>query len=166
MILIMTTNAGAQEMASAAIGFGSPSNADKGQKAIERLFAPEFRNRLDATVSFRALPPEIVERIVDKFILELDAQLGERRVLIELTPRARKLLATKGYDPAFGARPMARLIQTEVKRPLADEILFGRLQQGGRVVIDEEDGELRFRFEPRGEASPGPTPEDTATSES
>ena len=149
IILIMTTNAGAQEMAAAAIGFGAATNVEKGQKAIERLFVPEFRNRLDATVHFRSLPPEIVERIVDKFILELDAQLNERKVFLELTPAARSYLAKKGYDPTFGARPMARLIQTEVKRPLADEILFGRLQQGGKVVIDEEAEALVFRYEPR-----------------
>ncbi|MGH7860150.1 MAG: AAA family ATPase, partial [Candidatus Binatia bacterium] len=151
VILIMTTNAGAQEMAAAAIGFGSITNAEKGQKAIERLFVPEFRNRLDGIVNFRSLSPEVVERVVDKFILQLDAQLNERKVFLELTPAARRYLAEKGYDPVFGARPMARLIQAEIKRPIADEILFGRLQNGGRVVIDEEAGSLRFRYEPRGD---------------
>ena len=128
VILIMTTNAGAQEMAATAIGFGGRTNADKGAKALERLFSPEFRNRLDATIAFASLPPAIIERVVDKFIVELDAQLNEKKVFIQITPAARRYLAEKGYDPTFGARPMARLIQTEIKRVLADEILFGRLQ--------------------------------------
>ena len=156
VILIMTTNAGAQEMAAAAIGFGSPTNEDKGGKAIEKLFLPEFRNRLDATVSFRSLPPEVVERIVDKFVLELDAQLDDRKVFLELTPAARKYLAGKGYDEKFGARPMARLIQTEIKRPLADRILFGELKHGGKVLIDEKDGALVFEYEQRGAETPSP----------
>jgi ATP-dependent Clp protease ATP-binding subunit ClpA len=149
VILVMTTNAGAQEMSAEAIGFGSPSNEDKGAKAIEKLFTPEFRNRLDSIVSFRSLPPEIVERVVDKFVLELDAQLNDRKVFLELTPAARKHLAEKGYDKRFGARPMARLIQSEIKRPLADEILFGKLTQGGKVLIDEADGALVFHYEPK-----------------
>ena len=151
VILIMTTNAGAMEMAAAAIGFGGRSNADKGPKAIERLFTPEFRNRLDATVSFHSLSPEIVERIVDKFVMELDAQLNEKKVFLELTPAARKYLAAKGYDPTFGARPMARLIQQEVKRALAEEILFGRLKDGGKATIDYDEaaGALKFEYEPK-----------------
>ena len=151
VILIMTTNAGAVEMAAAAIGFGGRTNADKGPKAIERLFVPEFRNRLDAIVSFLSLPPAVVERIVDKFVMELDAQLNEKKVFLELTPAARKYLAEKGYDPTFGARPMARLIQQEVKRALADEILFGRLKDGGKATIDVNDtGDgLEFEFEPK-----------------
>ena len=148
VIMIMTTNAGAQEMAAAAIGFGGRTNADKGSKAIERLFSPEFRNRLDATIQFGALPPPIIERVVDKFILELDAQLNEKRVFVQITPAARRYLAEKGYDPAFGARPMARLIQTEIKRVLADEILFGRLLEGGRVEVDAVDGALTFTYAP------------------
>jgi len=151
VILIMTTNAGAVEMAAAAIGFGGRTNADKGPKAIERLFVPEFRNRLDAIVSFLSLPPAVVERIVDKFVMELDAQLNEKKVFLELTPAARKYLAEKGYDPTFGARPMARLIQQEVKRALADEILFGRLKDGGKATIDLNDAGdgLEFEFEPK-----------------
>jgi ATP-dependent Clp protease ATP-binding subunit ClpA len=148
IILIMTTNAGAQEMAAAAIGFGGRSNADKGSKAIERLFSPEFRNRLDAIIAFASLPPPVIERVVDKFILELDAQLNEKKVFIQLTPAARRYLAEKGYDPTFGARPMARLIQVEIKRVLADEILFGQLRDGGRVEIDAADDALVFRYEP------------------
>jgi ATP-dependent Clp protease ATP-binding subunit ClpA len=151
IILIMTTNAGAQEMAAAAIGFGGRSNADKGGKAIERLFTPEFRNRLDAIIHFGALPLPVIERVVDKFMLELDVQLNEKRVFVQMTPEARRYLAEKGYDPTFGARPMARLIQTEIKRVLADEILFGRLKDGGRVEIDVADGALAFHYEPAAE---------------
>ena len=146
IILIMTTNAGAQEMAAAAIGFGGRSNAHKGGKAIERLFSPEFRNRLDAIIEFGSLSPEIIERVVDKFIMQLDAQLNERKVFIQITAAARRYLAEKGYDVAFGARPMARLIQNEVKRVLADEILFGRLRDGGRVEIDAGEDGLRFTY--------------------
>jgi len=161
VILIMTTNAGAQEMAAAAIGFGSVSNAEKGQKALERLFSPEFRNRLDAVVQFAPLAPDAVERVVDKFMTELDAQLAARRVTIELTPAARRWLAERGYDEIFGARPMARLIQEHVKRPLADEMLFGRLKDGGRVEIDAVDDALRFTYAPL-EASHVPVPADPA----
>ncbi len=146
--LIMTTNAGAQEMAAAAIGFGAASNAEKGQKALERLFSPEFRNRLDAVVHFAPLQSDAVERVVDKFMTELDTQLAARRVTIELTPAARRWLAERGYDRTFGARPMARLIQEHVKRPLADEMLFGRLQDGGRVEIDADGDVLRFAYAP------------------
>jgi len=148
VILIMTTNAGAQEMAAAAIGFGDPSNKDKGKKALERLFSPEFRNRLDGVVQFGELTPEAVERVVDKFITELDAQLLARRVTVQLAPAARRWLAERGYDRDFGARPMARLIQTEIKRVLADEMLFGQLREGGRVEIDAGPEGLVFRYAP------------------
>jgi len=148
VILIMTTNAGAQEMAAAAIGFGTPSNREKGKKALERLFSPEFRNRLDAVVQFAPLTPEAVERVVDKFVTELDAQLAARRVTIQLTPAARRWLAERGYDADFGARPMARLIQTEIKRVLADEMLFGQLRDGGRVEVDAGEAGLTFRYAP------------------
>jgi ATP-dependent Clp protease ATP-binding subunit ClpA len=146
VILIMTTNAGAMEMAAAAIGFGGRTNEAQGAKAIERLFAPEFRNRLDAIIRFGSLPPAVIEKVVDKFMLELDAQLNEKKVFVSLTPAARRYLAEKGYDQAFGARPMARLIQNEVKRVLADEILFGRLREGGRVDIDANDEGLTFTY--------------------
>jgi ATP-dependent Clp protease ATP-binding subunit ClpA len=146
VILIMTTNAGAQEMAAQAIGFGGRSNAHQGGKVIERLFSPEFRNRLDAVISFGSLSPQTIERVVDKFIMQLDAQLNEKRVFIQLTAAARHHVAEKGYDPAFGARPMARLIQTEIKRVLADEILFGRLRDGGRVEIDAAEDGLTFSY--------------------
>jgi ATP-dependent Clp protease ATP-binding subunit ClpA len=161
VILIITTNAGAQEMAAAAIGFGSVSNAEKGQKALERLFSPEFRNRLDAVVHFAPLTPEAVERVVDKFMTELDAQLAARRVAVELTPAARHWLAERGYDETFGARPMTRLIQEHVKRPLADEMLFGRLKEGGRVEIDAGADGLRFTYAPL-ETPPVAVPADPA----
>jgi len=159
VILIMTTNAGAQEMAAPAIGFGGRTNEDKGGKVLERLFTPEFRNRLDATIQFAALSPEVIERVVDKFVLELDAQLNQKRVFIQVSPAARQYLAEKGYDRAYGARPMARLIQTEIKRVLADEILFGRLREGGNVFIDEGNGELTFEYTKTGESSPTPQDE-------
>jgi ATP-dependent Clp protease ATP-binding subunit ClpA len=148
VVLILTTNAGAQEMAAAAIGFGDVSNQEKGQKALERLFAPEFRNRLDAVVNFGRLAPEAVERVVDKFVAELEGQLASRRVAIEITPAARRWLAERGYDATFGARPMARLIQDRVKRPLADEMLFGSLREGGRAELDVRDGELVIAYVP------------------
>ena len=162
VVLIMTTNAGAQEMAAAAIGFGAASNADKGQKALERLFSPEFRNRLDATVVFAPLAPEAVERVVDKFVTELETQLAARRVTVELTAAARRWLAERGYDSAFGARPMARLIQEQVKRPLADEMLFGRLRDGGHVEIDTGPEGLRFAITAHERRAPAPAPAEPA----
>jgi ATP-dependent Clp protease ATP-binding subunit ClpA len=158
VILIMTTNAGAQEMAAQAIGFGDASNREKGRKALERLFSPEFRNRLDAVVHFGALTPEAVERVVDKFVTELDAQLAARGVTIQLSPAARRWLAARGYDATFGARPMARLIQQEIKRVLADEILFGRLRDGGRVEIDAGEQGLTFSYAPLKAPAPPAAP--------
>ena len=149
VILLMTSNAGAREMSSSSIGFGDMADQDragKGMKAIENLFSPEFRNRLDGIVTFNGLAPQTMERIVDKFVKEMEVQLMEKRVKLELSGTARTWLADKGYDPRFGARPLARLIQVEVKDVLADEILFGRLRLGGCVqicrpedpVLDEE----------------------------
>jgi ATP-dependent Clp protease ATP-binding subunit ClpA len=148
IILIMTTNAGAREMSGAPLGFGAQSKAGKGKEAIEKMFSPEFRNRLDAMIVFNALGMEIIERVVDKFIVELDHQLNEKKVFLQLTPKARRWLAERGYDPTFGARPMARLIQKEIKRVLADEILFGSLQGGGNVEVDENEGKLVFTYSP------------------
>ena len=148
IILIMTTNAGAREMSGTPLGFGARSNAGKGKEAIEKMFSPEFRNRLDAMIAFNSLSMEIIERVVDKFIIELDHQLNEKKVFLQLTVKARRWLAEKGYDPSFGARPMARLIQNEIKRVLADEILFGRLQNGGKVEVDENEGKLTFTYSP------------------
>ena len=143
--LIMTSNAGAREMASQAIGF-SGERAGDGSKAVEKLFSPEFRNRLDEIVHFANLAPEVMVKIVDKFIAELDAQLLERKIKIELTPAARGRLAEKGYDKSFGARPLGRLIQKEIKDPLSDEVLFGRLAKGGRVRVDVSDDAFAFEF--------------------
>ncbi len=148
IILIMTTNAGARELSGTPLGFGARSNAGKGKEAIEKMFSPEFRNRLDAMINFNSLSMEIIERVVDKFIIELDHQLNEKKVFLQLTIKARRWLAERGYDPSFGARPMARLIQNEIKRVLADEILFGRLQNGGKVEVDENEGKLAFTYSP------------------
>jgi len=147
IILIMTTNAGAREMSASPLGFAAQSNVGKGKEAIEKMFSPEFRNRLDAMVTFNALSPEIIERVVEKFIMELDHQLNEKKVFLQLTAKARRWFAERGYDPTFGARPMARLIQNEIKRVLADEILFGKLQNGGKVEVDESEGKLTFSYD-------------------
>ena len=156
IVMIMTTNAGAREMSGTPLGFGARSNAGKGKEAIEKMFSPEFRNRLDAMITFNALSQENIERVVDKFIIELDQQLNERKVFLELTDKARKWFAANGYDPTFGARPMARLIQNEIKRVLADEILFGKLQNGGKVEVDENDGKLVFAYSTPAVAAPTP----------
>ena len=147
--LIMTSNAGSREISQRAIGF-SPGAAGSGRKEIERLFSPEFRNRLDETVTFRPLTPEVMGRVVDKFILELESQLQQKRVTIELTPAARVWLGKRGYDPVFGARPLARVIQTELKDPISNELLFGKLVRGGSVLAYAPGDELSLRFEPRG----------------
>ena len=158
VIIIMTSNAGAREIAAHAIGFGNISNEGKDQQAIEKLFSPEFRNRLDAIVHFRSLPMQAIERVVEKFVKELVEQLTERKVSITLTPAARRYLAEKGYDKTFGARPMARLIQTEVKQVLADEILFGQLQEGGEVEIDFDEEKLTFSYAPADSEEEEPAP--------
>ena len=150
-VVIMTSNAGSREADVAAIGFGqNQSESARGHMmtALERVFSPEFRNRLDAIVSFDTLTPAVMETIVEKFILQLESQLAERRVAISLHPDARAWLAEKGYDAAYGARPLARVVQKEVRNPLTDEILFGRLEHGGTVRIDLRDGALAFECEP------------------
>jgi ATP-dependent Clp protease ATP-binding subunit ClpA len=160
VILIMTSNAGSREMSQATIGFAGDHQQDaksRGKQALERFFTPEFRNRLDAIVTFRALSPEVMETIVDKFVLELEAQLRERKVAIDLRPEARAHLAKKGYDPVFGARPLNRLVQTEVRNPLTDEILFGRLEHGGTVHVGFDGERLTFEYDstpPPGEVAP------------
>jgi len=150
IILVMTSNAGAREMEQRTLGFRSDANdaAGKGQKAIQRLFTPEFRNRLDAIVSFDSLPREVVRRIVEKFTVQLGQRLTDRKVSIELSAAAADWIAEKGYDPKLGARPLARLIQRELEEPLADEVLFGKLAKGGRVVVDVENDKLKFTFVP------------------
>lgn len=144
VILLMTSNAGAREMSMSSIGFGGGTvepdhRAIKGLKAVESLFSPEFRNRLDGIVLFNGLNLEIMEQIVDKFVVEMETQLGEKKIRMELSVEARRWLGGQGYDVTFGARPLARLIQTEVKDVLADEILFGRLMHGGRVQVFRPD---------------------------
>jgi ATP-dependent Clp protease ATP-binding subunit ClpA len=141
--LIMTSNVGARELSGRSIGFGEQARGG-GRRELERLFSPEFRNRLDEIVTFESLPPEVMLRVVDKFVKEVEAQLRERHVGLSLTEAARACLAEKGYDPLFGARPLARVIQTELKDPLADDLLFGRLAKGGHVEVDCADGRLVF----------------------
>ncbi len=153
VILLMTSNVGARELAQRALGFSelaegaprSPKDTDA-DRAVERLFSPEFRNRLDARLRFNALSPQVMEQIVDKFIRELTAQLAEKKVTIDLTEPARKLLAEKGFDPTFGARPLGRVIEDKVKRPLTEELLFGALENGGTATVDVEDGEIVMRY--------------------
>ncbi len=158
VILIMTTNAGARDLAGAAFGFHKSKREGDDTEAIDRLFAPEFRNRLDAIVPFARLPEAVIARVVDKFILQLEAQLSDRNVTIELTDEAREWLVKNGYDEAMGARPMARVIQTQIKTPLADEVLFGRLKGGGVVkvvVTADETGAKKLSFVyPEGPAQP------------
>jgi ATP-dependent Clp protease ATP-binding subunit ClpA len=142
VILIMTSNAGATELAKAAIGFGRESRAGEDQEAIERTFSPEFRNRLDAVISFGALPRDVILQVVEKFVLQLEAQLMERHVSIDLTPPAAEWLAERGYDDRMGARPLGRVIQEHIKKPLAEELLFGKLSKGGLVRVVVRDGKL------------------------
>ena len=148
VILIMTTNAGASDAARAEIGFGRGTKSDEDEKAIKRLFTPEFRNRLDSIVRFAALGEDSISKVVDKFIIQLEAQLADRQILFEVSPAANKWLASKGYDRQFGARPLSRAIQEYVKKPLADEILFGKLKKGGlvKVGLDKKKDELKFEI--------------------
>jgi len=154
-VLVLTSNAGSREMSGGSIGFADSDEtrgnaaAGKAKTAIERVFSPEFRNRLDAIVTFKALTPEAMETIVDKFILQLESQLSDRKVAITLTPAARTWLATAGYDRVFGARPLARVIQKEVRDVLTDQILFAALEHGGTVTIDVADAHLTFVYESR-----------------
>lgn len=149
VVLIMTSNAGAREMASQTIGFSSHQDdaASKGLKAIEKAFSPEFRNRLDAIISFHSLTQEIMLRVVGKFVEQLQFQLAARKVTLSVSDAARAWLAEHGYDRAFGARPLGRLIQTEIKDALADELLFGKLEKGGKVLVDAADNKLAFVYE-------------------
>jgi len=167
VVVILTSNAGSREMSAATIGFsgGSVSGSRaktarlRAKEAVERIFSPEFRNRLDAIVSFQSLSPSVMETIVEKFILQLESQLRERRVAITLQPEARAWLAAKGYDPMFGARPLARVIQSNVRDRLTDEILFGALESGGTVQIGLADDALTFTCEPAAPAqAPPPAP--------
>jgi len=147
VVLIMTSNAGAADMAKAAIGFGRDRREGEDTAAIERTFTPEFRNRLDAVISFGALPKEVIMQVVEKFVLQLEAQLMDRNVSIELTRKAAEWLADRGYDEKMGARPLGRVIQEHIKKPLAEELLFGKLAKGGVVQVGIKDGKLDLRIE-------------------
>ena len=146
VILIMTTNAGASDMAKEAIGFGREAREGEDEEAIKRLFTPEFRNRLDATITFAGLTPEIVAQVVEKFVMQLEAQLADRNVTIELSSAAKEWLAERGYDRLYGARPLGRVIQEYIKKPLAEELLFGKLVHGGAVKATLKDGKLEFEY--------------------
>ncbi|MBK5207723.1 MAG: AAA family ATPase, partial [Polaromonas sp.] len=157
VIIVMTTNAGAETMNKATIGFTNPREAGDEMADIKRLFTPEFRNRLDAVVSFKALDETVILRVVDKFLLQLETQLAEKKVEVTFTDTLRKYLAKKGFDPLMGARPMQRLIQDTIRRALADELLFGRLMEGGRLTVDMkvttdekgvENGEVLLDIQP------------------
>ncbi len=159
-ILIMTTNAGAAELAKPAIGFGKSVKQGDDQEAINRLFAPEFRNRLDAIVPFGALPPVVVNQVVQKFVLQLEAQLADRGVTFDLSEEAIAWLAEKGYDERMGARPLGRVIQEHIKQPLADEVLFGKLRKGGtvKVTVNEAGDGLNLEAIEDGPVTPKPEP--------
>ena len=148
VILVMTTNAGASDAAKNSIGFGRGRKDDEQEEALKRLFTPEFRNRLDAVITFGGLTPEIIERVVEKFVLQLEVQLADRNVTIELSNPARDWLAKRGFDSEFGARPLARIISEYVKKPMAEELLFGKLAKGGTVKIghDKKEDELTFKY--------------------
>jgi ATP-dependent Clp protease ATP-binding subunit ClpA len=162
-VLILTSNAGSREMSAKSVGFAERGAgldetmrrqaAGKSRAAIEKAFTPEFRNRLDAIVTFGNLTPDVMETIVDKFVLQLEAQLAERRVAITLMPDARAWLARKGYDPVYGARPLARVVQRELRDPLTDQVLFGALERGGTVTISVADDKLAFSYEARSDAA-------------
>ncbi|MEM1400156.1 MAG: AAA family ATPase, partial [Pseudomonadota bacterium] len=155
VILIMTTNAGAAQISKAAIGFERSDRSGEDQEEIERLFTPEFRNRLDSIIGFAHLTPDIVSLIVDKFVMQLETQLADRNVIIELTDEARKWLAREGYDQQFGARPLSRVIQENIKKPLASELLFGKLSKGGPVRVKVVEDKIDFDY---------PDPKDTGGS--
>jgi ATP-dependent Clp protease ATP-binding subunit ClpA len=172
VVLIMTSNAGSRELSAGSIGFAESGSSDhvvgarqkaaqqRSRQAVEKVFSPEFRNRLDAIVTFSPLTPAVMETIVEKFILQLEAQLAERRVAITLEPEARTWLAEKGFDPIYGARPLGRVIQIEVRDPLTDEILFGSLEEGGTVTIGLKESKLDFHFEASARSDRSPTPAD------
>lgn len=146
VVLIMTTNAGASDSQKNSIGFGRGKVEGEDESAIKRLFTPEFRNRLDATVTFKALSPEVISQVVKKFIFQLEMQLADRNISISMTDEAANWLATNGYDELYGARPLGRVIQENIKKPLADEILFGKLVKGGHVLVKLEDGKIAFEI--------------------
>jgi ATP-dependent Clp protease ATP-binding subunit ClpA len=150
VIIVMTTNAGAQEMSRPSIGFTQSDTASDGMEAIRRIFTPEFRNRLDAVIQFGPLDATTIERVVEKLVVEVEMQLEQKGVTITLDDAARRWIAEKGYDPKMGARPMARTIQEHIKRPLAEELLFGRLANGGqvRVSVSKDGSKLELQCDP------------------
>jgi ATP-dependent Clp protease ATP-binding subunit ClpA len=155
VVIVMTTNAGAESLAKTSMGFTQTKQAGDEMEAIKRMFTPEFRNRLDATISFRALDRAVILRVVDKFLMQLEEQLQEKKVEPHFSQKLKEHLAKKGFDPLMGARPMARLIQDTIRRALADELLFGRLAHGGKVAVDVDDaGNITLQFEQRAPASP------------
>jgi ATP-dependent Clp protease ATP-binding subunit ClpA len=161
VILIMTTNAGASDMQKAGIGFGKHVRVGEDEEAVKKLFTPEFRNRLDAIIPFASLTPEVVARVVEKFVMQLEAQLADRNVTIELSSGAKEFLAERGFEPLYGARPLARVIQELIKKPLAEELLFGKLTKGGAVKVTVKDGKLAFEVaEAPTQSLPKPEPEE------
>ena len=147
-VIIMTTNAGASELSKVSMGFTQSRASGDEMAEIKRMFTPEFRNRIDATISFSPLSTEVILRVVDKFLMELEEQLHEKKVEIQFTQALKDYLAKNGFDPTMGARPMARLIQDTIRRALADELLFGQLSGGGKVTVDvDPDGKTQLQFE-------------------
>ena len=146
VVLIMTSNVGAKEMSSTTIGFGESTPKAPSKKAIEKTFSPEFRNRLDSIITFAGLPADVVLMVVEKLLVELEVKLQQQKVVISVTDSAKSWLAKKGYDPVFGARPMARTIQREIETVLADEVLFGKLEKGGEVSIGLKKDKLTFKY--------------------
>ncbi|PKM45071.1 MAG: ATP-dependent Clp protease ATP-binding subunit ClpA [Gammaproteobacteria bacterium HGW-Gammaproteobacteria-1] len=153
VILVMTTNAGAEQTSRRSIGFADQDHSSDGMEVIKRMFTPEFRNRLDAVIQFKPLDEENIKHVVDKFIMELETQLEQKGVTLDVDAGARRWLAKNGYDPQMGARPMARVIKEKLKKPMAEELLFGKLEGGGHVLVTEHDGELSFEFEGKEEAA-------------
>jgi ATP-dependent Clp protease ATP-binding subunit ClpA len=147
VILIMTTNAGAEMLARPSIGFTHQDHSTDGMEMIKKTFTPEFRNRLDAVVQFQSLDSTTISHVVDKFLYELENQLAEKKVIMHVDEEARQWLAEHGYDEKMGARPMARIIKENIKKPLAEELLFGQLANGGNVEVTVEDGKIKFEFE-------------------
>jgi ATP-dependent Clp protease ATP-binding subunit ClpA len=143
----MTTNAGAEIMARPSIGFTQQDHSTDAMETIKKTFTPEFRNRLDAIVQFKSLDPTTIFHVVDKFLYELENQLAEKKVVMHVDDEARQWLAEHGYDEKMGARPMARVIKENIKKPLAEELLFGQLANGGNVEVTVEDGKIKFEFE-------------------
>ena len=153
VVLVMTTNAGAADLAKETIGIGRGKREGDDEEAIKRMFTPEFRNRLDASIAFSSLPTKVVAQVVDKFIMQLELQLEDQNVSIEIDSAVRKWLAEKGFDEFFGARPLGRVIQENIKKPLADELLFGKLSRGGIVKVSMKKRKLFFEYRSEGNKS-------------